>query len=107
MMRKSIGILLNLLFVYSVAPAQNLDSTIAKYANDFGQERTYLQYDKPAYAPGETVWFKAYLMKGVAPSGDSKTFYTDWTDDTGKLLLHTVSPLLDATTTGQFEFPAA
>ncbi len=92
------------MFLY--AGAQNIESTIARYANEYGQERTYLQYDKSAYAPGETVWFKAYLMKGVAPADESKTFYTDWTDDAGKLLLHSVGPLVDATSNGQFDIPA-
>jgi len=106
MMKKWAGIFLSFLFIPVLATAQPVDSTIARYANEYGQERTYLQYDKPAYAPGETVWFKAYLMKGIAPSEDSKTFYTDWTDDKGNLLFHSVSPVLDATSNGQFEIPA-
>jgi hypothetical protein len=106
MMKKWAGIFLSFLFIPVLATAQPIDSTIARYANEYGQERTYLQYDKPAYAPGETVWFKAYLMKGIAPSEDSKTFYTDWTDDKGNLLFHSVSPVLDATSNGQFEIPA-
>ena len=47
------------------AVAQNIDSTIAIYANEYGQERTYLHYDKSTYVPGETIWFKAYLMEGI------------------------------------------
>ena len=86
--------------------AQNIDSTIARYATEYGQERTYLQYDKSAYTPGETVWFKAYLMAGVAPADDSKTLYTDWTDDKGNILLHNVGPIVDATSNGQFDIPA-
>ena len=88
------------------ATAQNIDSTLSKYATQYGQERTYIQYDKSAYIPGETIWFKAYLMKGNLPAEESKTFYTDWTDDNGKLLLHSVSPLVDATSNSQFDIPA-
>jgi hypothetical protein len=106
MMQKSVQILFVFLLTGIGAAAQNIDSTIARYANEYGQERTYLQYDKSAYAPGETIWFKAYLMKGVAPADESKTFYTDWTDDAGKLLLHSVGPLVDATSNGQFDIPA-
>ncbi|MFI5132823.1 MAG: hypothetical protein ACHQEB_00735, partial [Chitinophagales bacterium] len=86
--------------------AQVLDSTIDTYATRYGQERAYLQYDKPDYAPGETIWFKAYLMKGLFPADESKTFYTDWTDDNGNLLFRSISPLVDATTNGQFDIPA-
>jgi len=28
------------------------------------EERVYLQFDKPFYNPGETVWFAAYLRNG-------------------------------------------
>ncbi len=93
--------------IFSEINAQNIDSTIEKYANEYGQERTYLHYDKSTYAPGETVWFKAYLMQGIFPAIASKTLYVDWTDDKGNLLLHGLSPLLDATAIGQFEIPEA
>ncbi len=105
-MKKSIGAFFVFLFLSLSLIAQNIDSTIARYATEYGQERTYLQYDKSAYAPGETVWFKAYLMVGVAPADDSKTLYTDWTDDKGNLLLHNVAPVVDATSNGQFDIPA-
>jgi hypothetical protein len=84
-----------------------MDSVIARYATEYGQEKTYLQYDKSTYVPGETIWFKAYLMEGIyAAENGSKTFYTDWTDDKGNLLSHIVSPVQGATTNGQFDIPA-
>ena len=94
------------LFSFSIAGAQNIDSTIAKYADNFGQERMYLHYDKSSYAPGETIWFKAYMMKAIFPSDESKTVYVDWTDDKGNLLLHCLSPVQDAISFGQFDVPA-
>ncbi len=87
------------------ANAQNIDSTIEKYASDYGNERMYLHYDKGTYAAGETVWYKAYLMQGIYPATDSKTLYLDWTDDKGNLLLHSLTPIVDATTIGQFDIP--
>ncbi|HVT85511.1 MAG TPA: hypothetical protein VHD35_09920 [Chitinophagaceae bacterium] len=86
--------------------AQNIDSTLQKYAEDYGQERIYLQYDKSTYVPGETIWFKAYLMKGFYPADESKNFYVDWTDDHGNLLFRTISPIVNGTTNGQFDIPA-
>ncbi|MBS1920170.1 MAG: hypothetical protein JST17_07940 [Bacteroidetes bacterium] len=86
--------------------AQNIDSTIQKYADDYGQERVYFQFDKSTYIPGETIWFKAYLMNGFYPVNDSKNFYADWTDDHGNLLFRTISPIVDGTTNGQFNIPA-
>lgn len=101
------GILPVILFILSAATlsAQNIDSTIEKYADKYGQERIYLQYDKSTYVPGETIWFKAYLMKGFYPAIESKNFYADWTDDKGNLLFRTISPIIDGTTNGQFDIP--
>jgi hypothetical protein len=75
------------------------------YANNFTQERIYLHYDKSTYAPGESIWFKAYLMQTIFPVDESKTVYIDWTDENGKLLLHSVSPIEDGTAFGQFDIP--
>ena len=88
------------------AKAQILDSTIATYANDFAQERCYLHYDKSSYLPGETIWFKVYLMKGIFPADESKTFYVEWMDEQGKLVSRNICPIVGATTNGQFEIPA-
>ena len=95
-----------ILFSFSIAKAQVLDSTLAVYSTKYQQERTYLHYDKTAYVPGETIWFKAYLMQGILPAEGSKTFYIDWVDDKGKLLNHSSAPVLDGgVTNGQFEIP--
>lgn len=86
--------------------SNSIDAAIENYAVATSTEKAYLHYDKSVYTPGETIWFKAYVMNEVNASLDTKTFYVDWMDDKGNLLLHTVSPLLDAVTTGQFDIPA-
>ena len=106
-MKRLFATLLILVFTFLYTAAQNIDSVIERYANNYAQERTYLQYDKSTYVPGETIWFKAYLMEGMYPAErGSKTFYTDWTDDKGNVLSHLVSPVQEATTNGQFDIPA-
>lgn len=92
-------------FLFSSATAQVLDSTLSVYSTKYQQERCYLHYDKTAYAPGETVWFKAYLMEGIYPAEGSKTFYVDWVDEKGNLLYHTSSPVVSGITNGQFDVP--
>jgi hypothetical protein len=87
--------------------AQVLDSTLAVYGTKYQQERTYLHYDKAAYVPGETIWFKAYIMEGLFAAEGSKTLYVDWVDEKGGLLYHTSSPIVDGgVTNGQFDVPA-
>jgi len=98
------GFFLFFLFL-TVLKAQNIENNLEVMANRFPQERIYLHYDKSSYAPGETVWFKTYIMQAIYPSDDSKTVYIDWSDQNGKLLLHTLSPVLDGTAFGQFSIP--
>jgi hypothetical protein len=89
-----------------IVHAQQLENAIEKYATIYSPERLYVHYDKAAYAPGETVWFKTYIMNEVIPAFESKTLYTDWIDDKGNLLLHAVSPIVEGVTNGQFDIPA-
>ena len=85
--------------------AQRIDTTLAAYAAGYQPERIYIQFDKPAYAPGETVWFKAYLMAGILPSEISKNCYTDWYDVNGNLLAHSVFPIVQSGAAGEFVIP--
>jgi hypothetical protein len=93
------------LFFSHYSYAQSIDSSLAIYATKYAQERVYLHYDKASYAPGETIWFKAYLMQGLEPGGDSKTLYVDWVDEKGTVLTHSVSPIVQAVSSGQFDIP--
>ncbi len=94
------------IFCFCKTNAQNIDSTIEKYANDYSQEKTYLHYDKSTYASGETIWYKAYILNGIFPAEDTKTFYVDVSDDKGKLLAHSILPVVYSTAAGQFDIPA-
>ncbi len=99
-MRQIISLASIFLFLFLNTNAQNIDSTIEKYGNDFGQEKAYLHYDKSTYATGETIWYKAYLMNGIYAADESKTFYVDWSDDKGKLISHSIIPIVYATAAG-------
>lgn len=90
--------------VFAQAPAQQVvKDNIDNYGNKYPQERVYIQFDKPAYAAGESVWFKAYLMKGLEISTLSRNFYIDFTDDDGNILMHGVYPIQHASAAGNFE----
>lgn len=87
------------------AQSTSLDATIKTYAEQYQQEKLHIHFDKDAYLPGETIWLKAYLMEGSKPSERSKNIYFDWTDADGNLLLHSVSPVLESTSTTSFVLP--
>ncbi len=53
----------------SIQPQQenfsaHLDSAVEKYLAVLQAEKAYLQFDKPYYAAGDTIYFKAYVTKG-------------------------------------------
>ena len=80
-------------------------NSITTLADNFPQEKVYLHYDKPAYAPGETIWFKAYLMSGANTDDISKTLYIDFIDANGRLLKHCVQPVYQSSASGDFAVP--
>jgi hypothetical protein len=92
-------------FISTAGITQNIDQAITTYAEKYTPERVYIHYDKAGYSAGETIWFKAYLMSEILPADISKTLYVDWIDDKGVLLQHSVSPILNAVTNGQFDIP--
>lgn len=104
--KKYLGLLVFQLLLSSLLLAQNIDSSLAKLADEFPQEKTYLHFDKSVYYGGDTIWFKAYLMLGLDFSDISKNFYLDWYDDKGNILKHTVNPVFESSARGQFAVPA-
>ncbi len=95
------------LFLFVHLNAQDILKNVENYSGKFQEERIYLHYDKTAYSPGESIWFKAYLMKTIFPEEDSKTVYIDFSDQDGNLLLHTTSAVIEGTSYGQFDVPAS
>jgi hypothetical protein len=88
------------------AQSPHLDSTLLKISKEYLPERAYLHYDKSSYLPGETIWYKAYIMQSLFPAHGSKTFYIDWVAENGELLAHNASPVIEGLSNGQFEIPA-
>ena len=85
--------------------AQRIDSVLTEYSERYPQEKIYLQFDRGVYNPGETIWFKAYLLAGFAPSTLSRNIYFDWYDGAGRLLKHMAAPVFEASAKGQFDIP--
>src|SRR5579872_4150876 len=51
-------------------------------------EKIYLQFDKPYYATGDTLWFKAYLLKASYLTASSRScfLYIDIANDSNKVV---------------------
>lgn len=104
---KNTLLLIALITVYTAGAAQKIDSTLSRYADDFVPEKIHLHFDRTLYGAGETVFYKAYIMQGDAPSPLSKTLYLDWYDASGLLLRHTTAPIVASGAAGSFDIPKA
>ena len=78
--------------------AQTIDSVLNKMATEFASEKIFIHFDKAAYAKGETIWFKTYIVDGNLPSVFSKNFYADWYNENGELIKHDMYPIFLSTT---------
>lgn len=83
-----------------------IDSMINVYGERYPQEKIYVHFDKPAYNTSETIWFKAYLYSGIAPSNISRNFYAELVDPSGKILQQKIVPIFEASASGSFDLPA-
>ena len=63
-----------------------LISSIDSSSSRLPQEKPYLHFDKPYYAFGDTMWFKAYLLQPTSYSTRSGILYADIANDSGKLI---------------------
>ncbi len=88
-----------------ILTAQRIDSLMMWYNKQVPQEKIHVQFDNTRYTPGQTIWFKAYLMKGSEASRLSKNFYIDWYDAKGKLISRVVEPIVYASAAGSFTIP--
>src|SRR6185437_13409139 len=85
--------------------AQKVDSMLAIYADNYPQEKIYVQFDKKIYNAGETIWFKAYVFTGADPSLMSRNFYAELSDPNGVVLQRKVYPIGESSTAGNFDLP--
>src|ERR1700730_7407203 len=65
-----------------------LTASADTFRNTYPIEKLYLQFDKPYYAIGDTIWFKAYLFNAayLLPSGKSGLLYIELDDDNNKTI---------------------
>lgn len=85
--------------------AQRFDSLLLKLDQQYPQEKLYLHFDRSVYHPGETIWFKAYLLSSNFPSFLSSTFYAELIDEDGKILERRTAPMYLASSAAAFDLP--
>jgi hypothetical protein len=85
--------------------AQRLDSLLNDLSTKYPQEKIYIQYDKPYYNPGETIWFKAYLTYDGSALPASKTVYAELIDEKGTVLQKKIMPVIESGAASYFDLP--
>jgi hypothetical protein len=91
--------------VVGISYGQVFDSVLRKLDTQFPQEKLYLQFDKSAYNPGETIWFKAYLLSSNYPSDISHTIYAELVNEDGKVIEKKNAPVFRYGAASSFELP--
>lgn len=86
----SISLIIFHLPAFSQRDSVSLNTIIlktAKLANDHPTEKVYVHFDKPYYAIGDTIWFKAYVTIDLhQPSTLSKIAYVDLINNQNELI---------------------
>ena len=68
-------------------PLTTIIDKVTKLNFDRPTEKAYLHLDKPYYAVGDTIWFKAYVTVDLhIPTPLSKVAYVDLTDPDNNLV---------------------
>ena len=96
-----------LIFIAAITglQAQRLDSLLNILDANYPQEKIHLHMDKLYYNPGETIWFKAYIIADNLPTPISKTCYAELIDEKGALIQRKMMPILESGAASNFDLP--
>ncbi|WP_205503330.1 hypothetical protein [Rufibacter psychrotolerans] len=86
----------------------NLQAALQAHQEKNVQEKLFLHLDRPAYACGETMWFKVYNVDGTRhqPLRMSKVAYVEVLDAANKSVLQGKIALQEGSGNGSFVLPA-
>ncbi|MCO5949153.1 hypothetical protein [Mucilaginibacter flavidus] len=79
-----------------------LTAAADSFRNRSAVEKLYCQFDKPYYAVGDTIWFKAYLLNAayLTPSVKSGIMYVELVNDSNKVVQRQMLPVANGLSWG-------
>jgi len=81
-------------------------SKTAKFATNYPVEKVYLHFDKPYYAVGDTIWFKAYVtIQDHQLSALSKIVYVDMITNHDSVVQSLRLPVVNGVASGSIVLP--
>jgi TonB-dependent SusC/RagA subfamily outer membrane receptor len=88
-------------------PIERLSKQLAKWADEYPVEKVYLQFDKPNYAAGDDIWFKAYVTSGSfnRPTTISGVVNVDLVNQWGQTQITLKLPLNNGSAAGDLALP--
>ncbi|GHE47532.1 carboxypeptidase-like regulatory domain-containing protein [Sphingobacterium griseoflavum] len=82
-------------------PINTVVEKVQKYFGVYPVEKVHLHFDKPYYAVGDTLWFKAYLNHNLYEYAPSKIIYVEMLNSKDSLIQTLRVPLKDNGGKGQ------
>ena len=78
-------------------------TSLKAYTHQYTQEKVYLHLDNNAYFPGETIWFKAYVVGAASlmPVQLSKVLYVELLTPEGQVMVRRKCELINGRTSGE------
>jgi TonB-dependent SusC/RagA subfamily outer membrane receptor len=96
-------------FAFKLAddPFEQLLKKLVNFNESNPQEKVYLHLDKPYYAIGDNIWFKAYLKDNVTnlPADLSKALYVELIDERDSIKKQVKLPVVAGVSWGDFKLP--
>ena len=83
--------------------AQQLNQSLIAYRDSFPQEKVYVHTDKSYYNPGETIWFKCYILNGLDPSLVSRNLFAELITENGDVISRKTMPVVSSSGAASFD----
>jgi uncharacterized protein YfaS (alpha-2-macroglobulin family) len=98
--------LISLFFISAMTDSDVVDilkQKLSVYAQEKPATSLYLHTDKAIYAPGENIWFKAYVLSGTVT--DNKVIYVRLADKSKTIIISEQFPMKDLLGNGELILP--
>lgn len=101
------GILITFAYKADDDPFSALIKKLEAYIEKYPQEKVHLHLDKPYYAIGDDIWFKAYVVNAQTgkPSTISNALYAELISEKDSVKKQIKLPVVSGFTWGDFKLP--
>lgn len=83
-------VLLALIFIPVVSSAQELNTALEKFSEQYVQERFFLSTDREIYKPGDSLKLQVFKFSTAASQLPSEVLYIDLINEKGKVVQHKI-----------------